>query len=146
MRQTRQGPPRQASPEQRPSPGTPSMRLLLRHLSWTMLIVMLATVLAPTFAWEAVAGERAHIDHSESYGDALEPQEHHGVPQRGDPDSPHQHPCAGHAFGHLAAVLGVFPSPSLAGLADEVAGDNPLTRLSHAPQVPEHPPQALPLA
>jgi hypothetical protein len=122
------------------------MRRFLLHISSAMLAVVLATVLAPSFAWESVAGKSAHIDCPESYGSVPEPQEHHGAPGRGDTTSQHQHPCAGHALGHLTVMIGTSDNTSSTSLSNEVARDQ-LSRIrSYAPRVPEHPPQALPLA
>lgn len=122
------------------------MRRFLYEVSWAMLVVVLATVLAPTFAWEAVAGESIHIDHSEPYGNASEAQDHHGTPRGDGPDSQHQHPCAGHALGHLAAVVETCGGPGSAVLADEVVCHDSLGNLTYVAHVPEHPPQTLHLA
>lgn len=122
------------------------MRRLLRHLSWAVLVVMLATVLAPTFAWEAVAGDRLHTDQSEWYAGTPAPQEHHGMPEQGAAGSQHMHSCAGHAHGHLVVVHASVERLGAAGLSDELAlGDRP-DEPSYAPHVRLHPPQSFRLA
>lgn len=122
------------------------MRRRLRHICCVMLAVVLATVLAPTFASEAVAGENTHVDHAEQYGNALETQDHHGTPRGDDPGSQHQHPCAGHALCHLAAALGSIRHLGTVGLADEIADGDRLSERSHGSRVPQHPPQVFRLA
>ena len=75
-----------------------------------MLAVLLATVLSPSFSWEATAGQSAHeheIVALDRGGDAHDQDQgsqagsHHG-----DEDSHHHHGCAGHSFGHLPGHLG----------------------------------------
>jgi len=68
-----------------------------------LLAVLLATLLAPGFGWEASAGQAAHGHDAAALG-----QDEYAsgdTADRGCENSRHHHGCAGHMFGHLTALL-----------------------------------------
>ena len=94
----------------------PPMRRALRSIARLLVVILLMTVLSPSFAWEATAGESAHghdIVTPDGSGDAHD-QDSDAASHHGDEDSHHHHGCAGHSFGHLPGHLGeafAFPVP-----------------------------------
>ena len=81
------------------------VRNILKKLGAPLLAIFLATVLAPSFAWEASADRDDHGHESQALAahDA-QPDASHATHQSGE-DSHHHHGCAGHALGHLLADL-----------------------------------------
>ncbi len=83
------------------------MRRALRSIARLLVAIMLATVLSPSFAWEATAGRSAdghEIVSPDAGGDAHE-QDGHAGSHHGDEDSHHHHGCAGHSLGHLPVYI-----------------------------------------
>jgi hypothetical protein len=86
----------------------PPMRRALRSIAHLLVALLLATVLSPSFAWEAIAGQAAHghdivvLDGSDDVHD----QDNHASSHNDDEDSHHHHGCAGHFLGHLPAHVG----------------------------------------
>ena len=107
----------------------PPMRRALRSIAHLMTAIMLATVLSPSFAWEATAGESSHgheIVAPDGGGDAHD-QDSDAASHQGDEDSHHHHGCAGHSFGHLPGHLGeafafAMPDPDRDGFPESAAG------------------------
>ncbi len=86
-----------------------------RKITYLLLAVLLATVLSPSFGWEASVGQNAHDESNVALDHAAGTHDRHGDDQCGG-DSLHDHGCAGHMFGHLVAYLddvAVFTSPDL---------------------------------
>jgi len=91
------------------------MQRALRKITCLMLAVLLATVLSPSFGWEASAGQDAHDESTMALDHACDAQAGHDG-EWCEGDSSHHHGCAGHMFGHLAACLddvAVFTPPDL---------------------------------
>lgn len=85
----------------------PPMHRALRHIAALLLAILLATVLTPSFGWEASAGQGAHghdIVAPDASDDAHDHDRHAGG-HHGDEDSHHHHGCAGHLLGHLPVQL-----------------------------------------
>ena len=112
-----------------PSPGyNAPMRRALRSIARLLISILLATVLSPSFAWEATAGQPAHEHEivapdgsSNAHDQDDETGSHHG-----DEDSHHHHGCAGHSLGHLPGYLDeasafAMPDPDRGGFADPAA-------------------------
>ena len=79
------------------------VRRAFRYIATTMLAVLLATLLAPGFGWEASAGQAEH-----GHGAATLGNDDHASDDTANfdgEDSRHHHGCAGHMFGHLTALL-----------------------------------------
>lgn len=78
------------------------MRSALKYIGSLMIAVLLATILAPSFAWEVSETKAAHADpegiderHAPGgQGQALGEEETHVL-----------YGCAGHVLGHLASVI-----------------------------------------
>jgi len=74
-----------------------------KFIASALLAILLATLLAPKFGWEASAGQT-----EQGHEVAALCQDGHGsggAADRGGEDSHHHHGCAGHMFGHLSALL-----------------------------------------
>src|SRR5512134_131 len=71
----------------------------VRTISAWVLVIFVATVVSPHFAWEAVASD-AHHDDADGVGHAGADADAHpdGAPAQDHHDG---HVCAGHQFGHL---------------------------------------------
>jgi len=80
------------------------MHRALRKITYLLLAVLLATVLSPSFASEASAGQNAHDQGVMALDDACGTHDRHDGEQCGG-DRSHHHGCAGHMFGHLVAYL-----------------------------------------
>jgi len=89
------------------------MHALLRTLSRWLLLVMLTTVLSPSFGWEAVQGMETHDDmggmHAMHEAAPAVHDDCDGCPGHEAPadcaDTLH-HCCPGHVLGHLPAGIG----------------------------------------
>ena len=125
------------------------MRRNLRKIAYSMLAVLLATVLSPSFAWEAAAGQSAHeheVAAPDSVGSAHdEVQDTDGYmgSHHFDEDSHHHHGCAGHALGHLPGFMGetsalALLAPGNDGFAEPTADFRSLfpDRLDRPPLAP----------
>ena len=87
----------------------PPMRRALRSIARLLVAIMLATVLSPSFAWEATAGNAAHGDDTvviDGNGDARDHDSEAGGDHHGDDSHHHHHGCPGHSLGHLPGHLG----------------------------------------
>ena len=91
------------------------MRSTARKVALALIAVLLATVLTPSFGWEASAGRDAPDQSIAAPGDPS------GTHDRHD-DEPcntanlHHHGCAAHMFGHLPAYfadVATFSPPDL---------------------------------
>jgi hypothetical protein len=71
----------------------------LKRIARLMIALLLATQLAPTFAWEAAAPEA-----DEAYEAHCDP-EHEGASGHAKTASHHGHGCAGHMSGHLVGAV-----------------------------------------
>lgn len=110
------------------------MRRALRKIAAFLTAVLLATVLTPSFGWEASAGAEAHDQDTALYGGSCGAHDQQ-TPQGdcGNGESDHHHGCAAHMLGHLVADLGpvtVFTLPEsgsgrLAGPLDAVLAGFP---------------------
>jgi hypothetical protein len=92
------------------------MRSMVRFL----LVVMLLTVLAPKFGWDAVSAVAPHahageavahvVDGEECHGHHGHGGEHPGIPVDGHPDHGN-HCCPGHVLGHMfGSVPAIVPA------------------------------------
>lgn len=113
----------------------------LRQIAALLLAVLLATVLSPSYAWEASSTQASDGIDLSAFADQ-DGQEDPLVPE----DSHHHHGCAGHMLGHLQAQLTgdftfvAFESP--AGKFPEAVAHF----LSHFPDTIDRPPLAHPPA
>jgi len=106
----------------------PPMRRALRSIARLLVAILLATVLSPSFAWEATAGESAHehdIVALDGSSDAHD-QDGDAANHRGDEDSHHHHGCAGHSLGHLPVNISeafafAMPDPDRGGFPESPA-------------------------
>ena len=114
-----------------PSTGyNPPMRRALRSIARLLIAILLATVLSPSFAWEATAGDSAHGDVivAPDGGGVAHYQDSDAASHHGDEDSHHHHHgCAGHSFGHLPGHLGeafaiALPDSDRDGFPESPAG------------------------
>ena len=83
------------------------MRRALRKVAAFLTAVLLATLLTPSFGWEASAGAEAHDQDIAMYGgscSAHDQQDHQRDCDNGESDQ-HHHGCAAHMLGHLVADL-----------------------------------------
>jgi hypothetical protein len=83
------------------------MRHALRSIAHLVVAILLATVLSPSFGWEATVGQSTHGHESvaaEGSGDAHGDDRHAGS-HHDDEDTHHHHGCAGHSFGDLPGHL-----------------------------------------
>ncbi|UCV12940.1 hypothetical protein KI614_06970 [Dechloromonas denitrificans] len=95
------------------------MRSLIRSLSRAMLFVMLVTVFAPSFGWEAVsatvgheemavADQDVHMAH-EAHADCDGCDSHAAAPC----DDLRHHCCPGHVLGHMSGGITSISTPIL---------------------------------
>ncbi len=86
------------------------MRRNLRKIARLLLAVLVATMLSPSFAWEATERQSAHEHEIVALGGGSDAhdqdQDSQAVSHHGDEDSHHHHGCAGHSFGHLPGHFG----------------------------------------
>lgn len=79
------------------------VRRASKYIASALLAVFLATLLAPSFGWEASAGQTEQGHDVAALGqDDLGCG---GTADRGGEDPHHHHGCAGHMFGHLSALI-----------------------------------------
>lgn len=111
----------------------------VRRIACLLIAVLFATVLSPSFAWEASASQAAHGHDVVALDDHDGPVAQH----QGDEDSHHHHGCAGHLLGHLQGQLSdpfVFASLDPSGsVLPEPASDFSSSlpeRLDRPPLVP----------
>lgn len=120
------------------------MRRVSKYIASVLLAVLLATVLAPSFGWEASAGRTEHSHDAAALG--IDDHASEDTANLGGEDSRHHHGCAGHMFGHLTALL---DEATGLGLPDAV--DATVTRrvpgvLTSFPKRLDRPPHAPELA
>lgn len=106
-----------------------------------MLAVLLATVLAPSFGWEASAGRLAHTHDTPENPDApvsLEQDHRDDLPATADHHG--SHGSAGHVLGHLFVAPAeyarfILPESGTAAAIARLAGfvANPSRRLDRPP-------------
>jgi hypothetical protein len=94
------------------------MRRALRSIALLLVAILLATVLSPSFAWEATAGQSAHGHDIATLGGSDDGRHNnsHAGSHHDDEDSHHHHGCAGHLLGDLPVHLGeafAFAMPKL---------------------------------
>lgn len=119
--------------------------LLIFLVSRAMLAVLLLTVFAPGFGWEAAAGVATH--HEFTQGDA-DFQDHgdHGRPAGHDePVQYGGHGCAGHLFSHLAILPGPA-GPAIDDARRDAAPSLACAMCSLLGKQSEHPPKSSPPA
>lgn len=104
--------------------------------------VMLATVLAPRFGWEAAASLSAHAESASLDGDIHEAHECTEPADQGESVQHEGHGCPGHAFGHLGWVVG-SGSLAIAKAASEMIRADLRSMRSFVWDRPEHPPELL---
>lgn len=124
------------------------MRRNLRKIACFMLAILLATVLSPSFAWEATAGQSAHghdIAAPDGIGGAHE-QISDTPSHQGNEDSHHHHGCAGHSFGHLPGHLGEAFAVAMLDPDRDVFPESPAGFTSPFPDRLDRPPLAPALA
>lgn len=124
------------------------MRRDLRKITRLMLAVLLATVLSPSFAWEATVGQSVHahdIAAPDGIGDAHD-QDSDTASHHGDEDSHHHHGCAGHSFGHLPGHLGEAFAVAMPNPVRDVFSESPAGFTSPFPDRLDRPPLAPALA
>ena len=91
------------------------MRRTIRKFSMALIAVLLATVLTPSFGWEASAGHDAPDQSIAAPGDPCGTHDRHDD-EACSTANPHHHGCAAHMFGHLPAyfaVVATFSPPDL---------------------------------
>ncbi len=116
-----------------------------RSIAHFLVAILLATVLSPSFAWEATAGQSVHghdtvvLDQSDDAHD----QDRRTGSHQGDEDSHHHHGCAGHLLGHLPvqtteAFTFAMLDPDRGGFPESPAGFSSLfpARLYRPPLAP----------
>jgi len=122
----------------------PPVRRASKYIASALLAVFLATLLAPSFGWEASAGQAEHghdvaaLDHDEhGAGDAAD---------RGCENSRHHHGCAGHMFGHLFALLDEAAGLDLLDAPDVAVSQRMQGVITSFPKRLDRPPHAPDLA
>jgi hypothetical protein len=115
---------------------------VLRKIACLLIAMLLATVLSPSFGWEAVASQSAH-----GHGVlAMDNHDGHAGQHQGDEDSHHHHGCTGHLLGHLLAQLS-NPLPfAILDPAGSVFPELPSDFSSRVPERLDRPPLAPALA
>ena len=114
-----------------------------------MLAVLLATVLAPSFGWEASAGQTAHGHDVLALGDAQGGDDHDhqdAGTEPGNMNSHHHHGCAGHMFGHLFAVLCNDAAPAFLDPREAISAGRQRDLITPFPKRLDRPPHASALA
>ena len=74
---------------------------VIRKIIRLLIVVLLSTVLSPSFGWEASASQAAHRHDVLALDDHDAPTGQH----QGDEDTHHHHGCAGHLLGHLQGQM-----------------------------------------
>jgi hypothetical protein len=120
------------------------VRRVLKSIASALLAILLATVLAPSFGWEASAAQASHADEVSAPSDARN-HERHDATDHESGISHHHHGCAGHMFGHLFVTLDeaaglVVPDAGEAMLPEHLPGvlssfPKRLDRPPHAPRL-----------
>ena len=118
------------------------VRRVSRYIATSLLAVLLTTLLAPGFGWEASAGQAEHGHAVAALGEDDHGSE--GAGDRGGEESYHHHGCAGHMFGHLSALLDEAVGLALPD-ADDATGSQRLPgvvtsflkRLDRPPHAPD---------
>ena len=114
-----------------------------------MLAVLLATVLAPSFGWEASAGQTAHGHDVLALGDAQggDGHDHQDTgTDTGCMNSHQHHGCAGHMFGHLFVVPCNEAAPAFIDLGEAIAAGRQRDLITPFPKRLDRPPQTSDLA
>lgn len=81
------------------------MRRATKLIASILASVLLATVLAPSFGWDATAGADTHDQQATGLGDSCAVHDRIDSVPNSDRDAgdSHHHACAAHMFGHLVA-------------------------------------------
>lgn len=107
------------------------MRRALHHVCSLMIAVMLATILAPSFAWEVSQTKASHADPEGVDERHASSEEEKAL---GEEDPHVLYGCAGHVLGHLASVTqthnALHPEPAIQ---------------ARIPERPQHHPQQFPV-
>ncbi len=124
----------------------PPMRRALRSIAHLLVVILLLTVLSPSFAWEVTAGNSAHGDDAvaiDGRGDAGDHGSQANGHHRDENTHHHHHGCAGHFLGHLPGHLGeafafAMLDPDRSGFPESPAGfSSPFPdRLDRPPRTP----------
>ena len=91
------------------------MRRLARKIATLLVAMLLATILTPSFGWEASSGQDSHDQSMAAMADPCGTQDHH-CDRQCDNENLHHHGCASHMFSHLVAHFSdaaVFIPPEL---------------------------------
>lgn len=107
-----------------------------------LFAILMATVLSPSFGWEASSSRAAHGHEMLALDDCDTGAAHH----QGDEDSHHHHGCAGHVLGHLQVELGHPFVLSVLDLAGSALPAPASDFSSFLPQRLDRPPRASVLA
>ena len=123
---------------------------LIRSLSRAMLFVMLVTVFAPSFGWEAVSAtggheevvavaQDVHMDHEshESHADCAGCDSHAAAPC----DDLRHHCCPGHVLGHMSGGISSVSTPVVPVLRVFAVDGQPDRFSSRVPEGLERPPR-----
>jgi len=126
----------------------PPMRRALRSIAHLLTAILLATVLSPSFAWEATADRSAegHEIVSPDGGGDAHGQDSPAGSHHGDEDSHHHHGCAGHSLGHLPAYIGEAFAFAMPDLDRDSFPESPAVFRSRFPDRLDRPPLAPTLA
>jgi hypothetical protein len=114
-----------------------------------LIALLLATVLAPSFSWEALAGQAAHDHDVVAPGDTHcqdSHDRHSTATDYGDEAAHHHHVCAGHMLSHLSATPGGAASPTLLDGDDATLPERLQGVLTSFPKRLDRPPHAPALA
>ncbi len=125
------------------------MRRASKCIASVLLAVLLATVLAPSFGWEASAGQAAHGQDEAALAGVQVSDEHDhsdaGI-DGGSMDSHQHHGCAGHMFGHLFVTLGVDTALVFLDASDSAVAARLPGAITSFPRRLDRPPHAPELA
>lgn len=121
---------------------TASMRRAIKHLGSLMIALLIATILAPTFAWEMSEAQAAHAE-PEGVEEAHGPGGQDAAAGLGDEEPHVLYGCAGHVLSHLPSLAEThgFPRPARAGQAHIL--ERPLGAPQPFPSRLERPPSLL---
>lgn len=129
------------------------MRRASRLTASTLLAVLLATVLAPSFSWEASAGQTAHghdvvvLADSQGVDGHDHPDENANTNTDPGIKGSHQHHgCAGHMFGHLFVAVYEVAAPAFFESGDVIAAGPQRGLITQFPKRLDRPPHAPDLA
>lgn len=121
----------------------------MRSISQILVAILLATVLSPSFAWEATAGDSAHggVIVTPDGGGGAHDQDGDAASHHSEEDTHHHHHgCAGHSFGHLPGHLGEALAFAMPDLRRDSFPESSADFTSPFPERLDRPPLALPLA